>query len=232
MEDKHSASTKNGIYRHLVSTSKSGDGDKADSKDHDQKDHTHDHAHAKEDTKERHLLNEIQQDLEADEEFEQMKLSPTLVAPKVAATKLAKNFVNGFRIVSMNMRDAHSGRLMWRACDWEEDMFTKEIREEIPKDILRCRAVSREITFSSVEMVEDFRLKQGVYLGGTCIEEWFFRFGCVIPGSTNSWQQTIDAAPEGDMLSAEQLSGNVVFETAFYDGEEFLCKNSVRIFYV
>jgi retinal rod rhodopsin-sensitive cGMP 3',5'-cyclic phosphodiesterase subunit delta len=64
------------------------------------------------------------------------------------------------------------------------------------------------------------------------IVEWFFRFGLVIPGSVNTWQQTIDAAPPEDMLSAAELSGNVVFETSFFDGEEFICKNSVRIFYV
>ena len=34
------------------------------------------------------------------------------------------------------------------------------------------------------------------------------------------------------MLPADQLSGNVVFETAFYDGMELLCTNSVRMFYV
>ena len=53
-----------------------------------------------------------------------------------------------------------------------------------------------------------------------------------MPGSVNSWQQTIDAAAPEEILSARALSGNVVFETAFYDGDEFLCKNSVRIYYV
>jgi hypothetical protein len=42
----------------------------------------------------------------------------------------------------------------------------------------------------------------------------------------------IDAAPPEQMLSAEVLSGEVVFETSFYDGDLFLCKNSVRIYYV
>lgn len=36
-------------------------------------------------------------------------------------------------------------------------------------------------------------------------EEWFFDFGFVIPGSTNSWQQTIESAGEDRMLSAEDL---------------------------
>lgn len=77
----------------------------------------------------------------------------------------------------MNMRDASTGRLVWRSTDWDADvMFTREIRgkftgiltfnyslikefskEEIPKDILKCRAVSREIVFSSVEEMKGFR---------------------------------------------------------------------------
>lgn len=35
--------------------------------------------------------------------------------------------------------------------------------------------------------------------------EWLFQFGFVIPGSTNSWQQIIEAADPDKMLPAEQL---------------------------
>jgi retinal rod rhodopsin-sensitive cGMP 3',5'-cyclic phosphodiesterase subunit delta len=61
--------------------------------------------------------------------------------------------------------------------------------------------------------------------------EWFFDFGFVIPNSTNSWQQTIEAAGEGSMKSADELSGEVTFETSFFDGKTFLGRASVRIFY-
>jgi hypothetical protein len=33
-----------------------------------------------------------------------------------------------------------------------------------------------------------------------CSEEWNFEFGFVIPGSTNSWQTTVEAAAEADMM--------------------------------
>lgn len=35
--------------------------------------------------------------------------------------------------------------------------------------------------------------------------EWLFQFGFVIPGSTNSWQQIIEAADADKMLPAEEL---------------------------
>ena len=68
-------------------------------------------------------------------------------------------------------------------------------------------------------MIEDFRLEQRVHFEGVCIEEWFFKFGYVIAGSTNTWQQVIEAAPKEQMISSEVLSGNVIFETVFFDGK-------------
>lgn len=35
--------------------------------------------------------------------------------------------------------------------------------------------------------------------------EWRFDFGFVIPGSTNTWQSTIEAAGEGKMIPADIL---------------------------
>jgi hypothetical protein len=40
----------------------------------------------------------------------------------------------------------------------------------IPVAILKCSAVSREINFSSVEEIAQFRLEQRVFLDGSCIE--------------------------------------------------------------
>jgi retinal rod rhodopsin-sensitive cGMP 3',5'-cyclic phosphodiesterase subunit delta len=69
------------------------------------------------------------------------------------------------------MRDASTGRLMWRSAHWDiEEMFSAEIAEEIPREILNCRAVSREIIFTSQLEMDSFRLEQRVYFKGVCIE--------------------------------------------------------------
>lgn len=131
------------------------------------------------------------------------------------------------------MTDYDSGREMWRSGDWSKiDMFSTEIEEEIPKDILTCSCITREIVFSSMEELDEFRLEQKVYFEGVCIEAWAFTFGYVMGGSTNTWQQTIKAAPPHEMMSAAVLSGNVVIETSFFDAKQFLCKNVVRVYYV
>ena len=93
--------------------------------------------------------------------------------------------------------------------------------------------MSREINFTSVEELKKFRIEQRVFFQGQCIEEWFFSFGFVIPGSTNTWQQQIEAAPPDQMMTAEILSGgNITIETSFLDDKLFICKNLVRVFYV
>ena len=50
-----------------------------------------------------------------------------------------------------------------------------------------------------------------------------------MPGSTNTWQQVIEAADE--MLPVEVLDGNVVIETSFFDGQQLISQCRVRIFY-
>mmetsp|Transcript_70583 Transcript_70583/g.163138 ORF Transcript_70583/g.163138 Transcript_70583/m.163138 type:complete len:158 (+) Transcript_70583:90-563(+) len=136
----------------------------------------------------------------------------------------------GFRINGMNMRDASTGKILWEHSDW--DTTSDETEAQVPREILKCRQVSREINFSSQEVMQGLRLVQTVFFKGEHLEEWNFSFGFVIPNSTNTWQQTIEAAEEEDMIPAELLSGNIVMETTFYDGEATILSQKVRIFYV
>eukprot|EP00656_Telonema_subtile_P004850 TRINITY_DN12217_c0_g1_i11.p1 TRINITY_DN12217_c0_g1~~TRINITY_DN12217_c0_g1_i11.p1 ORF type:complete len:150 (+),score=47.05 TRINITY_DN12217_c0_g1_i11:104-553(+) len=136
----------------------------------------------------------------------------------------------GFAINWMNMKDGETG-----VQHWSSDQIQATAEEEqvahIPSAIIQCKAVSREINFSSQELVNNLRVKQRVLFNGNCIEEWNFVFGFVIPGSTNTWQSTIEAAGEGKMIPPEVLSGNLVIETHFLDGDSLVCKSSLRIFY-
>ncbi|KAI6063045.1 Retinal rod rhodopsin-sensitive cGMP 3',5'-cyclic phosphodiesterase subunit delta [Aix galericulata] len=118
----------------------------------------------------------------------------------------------------MNLRDAETGKILWQGT---EDLSVPGVEHEarVPKKILKCKAVSRELNFSSAEQMEKFRLEQKVYFKGQCLEEWFFEFGFVIPNSTNTWQSLIEAAPESQMMPANVLTGNVIIETKFYDDD-------------
>ncbi|XP_061197628.1 retinal rod rhodopsin-sensitive cGMP 3',5'-cyclic phosphodiesterase subunit delta-like [Saccostrea cucullata] len=143
----------------------------------------------------------------------------------------AEDIMKGFKLNWMNLRDADSGKILWQS---SEDLSAPGLDHEarVPKKILKCRAVSREINFSSKEAMDKFRLEQRVLFKGKCLEEWFFEFGFVIPSSTNTWQSVIEAAPESQMMPANVLTGNVIIETLFYDGDLLVSKSKVKIFYV
>jgi len=143
----------------------------------------------------------------------------------------AEKILKGFKLNWMNLKDASSGKLLWE--NTEDLSMTGKIHEaKVPKKILKCKAVSREINFSSVELMEKFRLEQRVLFKGKCLEEWYFDFGFVIPDSQNTWQSLIEAAPASQMIPAKVLSGNIVIETNFFDGDLLVSQSSVRIFYV
>jgi len=134
-----------------------------------------------------------------------------------------------FRINSLNLRDANTGKIYYQTFD---DLSNKEHEARIPKKILKCSAVAREINFTSLKKLDKLRVVQRVFLHDNLIEEWPFHFGFVIPGSTNTWQNVIESAPTSQMIPAKILSGNMVIQTNFYDGDRMLTDSKVRIYYI
>ncbi|RWS03947.1 retinal rod rhodopsin-sensitive cGMP 3' [Dinothrombium tinctorium] len=145
--------------------------------------------------------------------------------------KSADEILAGFRVNYLNLRDADTGDILWESKD-DLSKPDKEHEARVPKSILKCRAVSREVNFSSLESIEKLKLEQRVFFKGRCLEEWFFEFGYVIPNSTNTWQSLIEAAPESQMMPADVLNGNLVIETKFFDDNLLVSTSRVRIYYV
>ncbi|KAL7739780.1 hypothetical protein ACLKA6_018026 [Drosophila palustris] len=137
----------------------------------------------------------------------------------------------GFQINYMILRDADSGKVIWQE---NKDFSAPDVEHEarVPVKILDMRAVSREINFSTIEAMENFRLDQKVLFKGRIMEEWFFEMGFVGPNTTNTWQSTIEAAPESQMMPAKVLNGNVTIQTSFYDNETLITKSVVRLYYI
>lgn len=134
----------------------------------------------------------------------------------------------GFSISSIKMKDFETGEILWKHDNWDLNSL---VEAHIPKSILDCKAVSREINFCSVHEISSLSLLQKVKLQGQVIEEWGFEFGFVIPNSNNTWEQVIYAAKPEEMLPAEILSGNITIETIFYQSQEPIHTSSVRVFY-
>ncbi len=136
----------------------------------------------------------------------------------------------GFKINFIRMKDGSNGKVMWETNKY--DLNNGSSKENIPKTILQCKEVVREINFSSKEKILDLELVQNFYLFGEMIESNRFYFGFVIPGSTNNWEQIVEAKSPEEMLSAEVLSGNLEVETLFLSKGEMIVRNSCILNYV
>jgi len=115
-----------------------------------------------------------------------------------------KKITEGFKINTMTIRDASSGKTLWQSEEWSR-AFEEELKIQLPASILEYRTISREMNFSSIQQIENFHLVQRVFLKGHQLEEWKFNFGFVIPNTTNTWQCAIDAAQPDKMIPAHIL---------------------------
>ena len=135
----------------------------------------------------------------------------------------------GFRVNHMQMKDGNNGKVMWEVKSW--DLNKPDHTENITKELLKCKIIVRNINFSSVEAIDELELVQNFYLMGELFETSRFKFGFVIPGSTNDWEQILLAKEDG-VLPAEVLSGKLQVETFFLIKGRVLYKNKILIYYV
>ena len=135
----------------------------------------------------------------------------------------------GFRLNHMQMKNGENGEVMWEVKSW--DLTKENHTENITKELLKCKRIIRNVNFSSDEKIDDLELVQNFYLMGELFETSRFKFGFVIPGSTNDWEQIIIAKEDG-VLPAEVLSGKLQVETLFLIQGKILYKNRILIYYV
>nr|CAD7442680.1 unnamed protein product [Timema bartmani] len=125
--------------------------------------------------------------------------------------------LKGFQVNWMNLRDADTGQILWQG-QTDISLPTVEHQAKVPKKILKCRAVSREINFSSIEPMEKFRLEQKVLFK-------VLEMSCLATGQfLKKW-----VPQPGNGCTC---LGNVVIETKFFDDDLLISTSNVRLFYV
>jgi retinal rod rhodopsin-sensitive cGMP 3',5'-cyclic phosphodiesterase subunit delta len=141
--------------------------------------------------------------------------------------KIIEQIKNGFKINFMKMKNGDSGEVLWEVNNF--DFNAKN--ETLPKEILNCSEVIREVNFSSEFEIKNLWLIQNYYLYNEIIEVNKFNFGFVIPQSTNNWEQIIKGKDPEEMLPYDVLSGNLIVETIFFSNESVIIKNRIKIYY-
>lgn len=138
---------------------------------------------------------------------------------------------DGFQINWMRLSDTRTNDIFWQGT---EDFSCPETLHEahISKNILKCETVLREMSFCTKKRLEYFHLEQNVLFKKRCLEQWKFEFGPVEAETINAWESVIQSAPEAQMLPPNILSGNIVIETKFYDGDVLISTSKLRVFYI
>ena len=149
--------------------------------------------------------------------------------PEISEDESFEKIKSGFKINLIQMKDGDSGKMMWDCKDWDFSSPNQIVK--ISKELLKCKIIKRNVNFSSVEKIEDLELIQNFYLMGELFESSRFKFGFVIPNSTNDWEQIIEAKEDG-VLPAEVLSGKLKVETLFLCEGKIIIKNKILIYYV
>lgn len=144
----------------------------------------------------------------------------------------AKKIRDGFKLVSIKLKNAETGEVAWTSDGWGDDnVFTTVKEAHLPKKLLTFPAVGREIIFSTQEEIKDFRIEQKFNLGDRTVENWNYKFGFAIPGSENSWETIVEAAGEGNMMPAEMLSGRLFIITSYFSGDLLISRSVIKVFY-
>lgn len=150
---------------------------------------------------------------------------------KISEDPQAKKILNGFKLISLTVKNSETGEKVWQSQNWGPEVFTEVKEAHFPKAVLGFPAVGREIVFSTEEVIRDFHIQQDIMVHGKQIECWKYEFGFVMPGSENSWETIVQSAGEGKMLPAQYLSGNMFILTSFYSGQLLISRSVVRVFY-
>lgn len=129
------------------------------------------------------------------------------------------------------MKDAEDGSVIWEeGKDFSDSSDMHEVR--LPTNILDRKAVLRELNFSTVEELKNFRLVHFAKFKGKLLEKTTFEMGPVKAGTINTWISNIDGAPESQMMPAKVLSGKLDIETEFYDDDEKFATSTLKLYFV
>ncbi|VDP99923.1 unnamed protein product [Trichobilharzia regenti] len=121
---------------------------------------------------------------------------------KMSHNDRCESILKGFKINGMNLRDADSGKILWQSTD---DFSVPDVEHaaHVPKRILKCKSVSREIDFSSEESLENFWLEQEVLFKDQPIESKFNLL--VYPCIHQVWNNTNDVQPWSSIFIIKPL---------------------------
>lgn len=130
----------------------------------------------------------------------------------------------------IKLRNGENGNIIWQeAKDFSDPSQMHEAT--LPTNILEIKAIHREINFSTVEELKNFRMVHAAKFKGKLLEQLSYTMGAFKAGTTNTIINIIESAPESQMMPAKVLNGKTCIETDFYDENDKFATSSIKLFY-
>lgn len=138
------------------------------------------------------------------------------------------------RITSIRNTDQASGSELWRDDGWDcKGSGTVSRTVQVSSAVLLSRCVVREFEFATARGATALRLEERFWLHDQLVSTEHYAFGMAFPNSTHTWSTSmVDETPDGRRLDPAAVSGHVVVEALFFDGDNALCRIVMRVLYV
>ena len=102
-----------------------------------------------------------------------------------------RDIVSGYTLVEVQDDEVDNGES--GTLSDEDDPSTRVIKYHLGPDFLLLRTVGLTLNFSNgPKPINKMEMVERHYFRGKVIRSYDFKFGCVIPGSTNSWEFIYD----------------------------------------
>ena len=110
----------------------------------------------------------------------------------------------------------------------DDDPTKRMIRYHLGPDFLNLRTVGLTMYFSiGAQPINNMEMIERHYFRGKCIREFSFKFGFVIPNSTNSWEFVYDLPELSEEMHAEivQAPWEVKSDSFFFTNGKLMIHN-------
>ncbi|XP_050062401.1 retinal rod rhodopsin-sensitive cGMP 3',5'-cyclic phosphodiesterase subunit delta-like isoform X2 [Aphis gossypii] len=101
----------------------------------------------------------------------------------------------------------------------------------MPKKVLDCRALTRTISFTSMHRIDHLKMRHRELVSLQCVHEWVSDFGIVLPNLNETWETTFINKEGISSSSTNFLSGDLVIETSFYNGDKFIGSTHILLYF-
>ena len=143
-----------------------------------------------------------------------------------------RDIISGYTLVEVSDDEVDNGES--GTLSDMDDPSTRVIKYHLGPDFLRLRTVGLTLTFSNGQKpIQKMEMVERHYFRGRVIRSYDFKFGFVIPGSTNSWEFIYDLPElsDAERLEISEAPWEVKSDSFFFADGKLIIHNRAEYNY-